>query len=438
MTITNSASKNGYVALAPTPTDSVLPHSTGDPGTPTGAVYLANDNSFEVGEKKSIWRAYLGKVKGAVESNIGLLFVTASMAFFAMMDAAVKRLHNIDPPVSTLQLVAVRMGITYICCVIYMFATSVPDPFLGPKGIRLLLAFRGLAGFFSLFGMYYSLQFLSLSDATVITFLVPFCTGIAGALFLKENFTKKQAFASLLSFGGVILIARPVFLFGDESYKLQSDSNGISPVLSEKGTPTERLVAVGLGWLLWYTYRVLIFFSSAGLIGVCGATGAYTSLRAIGKRAHTLHSIMSFSIACLLISGPAMLATNTPFVMPSKSEWLALFFMMGIFGFFAQVFLAMGLQRETAGRGSMAAYTQIIFATIIERIFFKTVPSTLSVIGTLVIMSSALYVAVTKEQPQKTETSAMSLGTIREDSLEEGLLERIRHEDVSNHLPLRT
>lgn len=72
----------------------------------------------------------------------------------------------------------------------------------------------------------------------------------------------------------------------------------------------------------------------------------------------------------------------------------------------------MGLQRETAGRGTMAVYTQVrlfplevsthtygpraqvVFATILERIFFKVVPTALSIIGTLLIISSAIYVAV--------------------------------------------
>lgn len=49
--------------------------------------------------------------------------------------------------------------------------------------------------FFGLFGIYYSLQYLSLSDATVLTFLAPLCTAIAGALFLKENFRRTQALA---------------------------------------------------------------------------------------------------------------------------------------------------------------------------------------------------------------------------------------------------
>ena len=49
--------------------------------------------------------------------------------------------------------------------------------------------------FFGLFGMYYSLQYLSLSDATVLSFLVPMCTAMAGALFLGEKFSRREAFA---------------------------------------------------------------------------------------------------------------------------------------------------------------------------------------------------------------------------------------------------
>ena len=37
---------------------------------------------------------------------------------------------------------------------------------------------------------------------------------------------------------------------------------------------------------------------------------------------------------------------------------------------------------------------EIIFATILERVFFNAVPTTLSVIGTLLILASAFYVAV--------------------------------------------
>ena len=50
--------------------------------------------------------------------------------------------------------------------------------------------------FTGLSGSYFSLQYLSVSDATVLQFLAPMCTGIVGALVLKEHFTRSQAFAS--------------------------------------------------------------------------------------------------------------------------------------------------------------------------------------------------------------------------------------------------
>jgi drug/metabolite transporter (DMT)-like permease len=50
--------------------------------------------------------------------------------------------------------------------------------------------------FFGLFGVYFSLQYLSLSDATVITFLAPTCTAIAGAVLLKEKLRIAELWAA--------------------------------------------------------------------------------------------------------------------------------------------------------------------------------------------------------------------------------------------------
>ncbi|KAG5651370.1 hypothetical protein H0H81_008904 [Sphagnurus paluster] len=252
--------------------------------------------------------------------------------------------------------------------------------------------------FFGLLGIYYSLEYLSLSDATVLTFLAPICTGIAGALFLKEKYSTKQALAAVFSLFGVVLIARPVFLFGDGK---ASQESHLAPNDSEKGTPEERLLAVGVA-----------------LIGVLGATGAYTTIRAIGKRAHPLHAMTSFSSQCVAVSVIAMIWQRTPLVIPTEVEWLLLLVMIGVFGFVAQILLTMGLQRETAGRATIAVYTQVIFAVILEHIFFTPTPSILSGIGTLIILSAALYVALTKNQGTPKKTSEVPEG-----ALEEGLLE---------------
>lgn len=352
-------------------------------------------------------KTMITKVRELVASNTGLLLVTASQAFFALMNVAVKKLNSLDPPVPPLELIFVRMAITYICCMAYMLSTGVPEPFLGPKGVRLLLVLRGFSGFFGLFGIYYSLQYLSLSDATVLTFLAPLCTAVAGALLLGEQFTRRQALAGVFSLAGVVLIARPAAIFGVNSNLW---APGASPGLesNEKGTPAQRLVAV-----------------CVAMVGVLGATGAYTSIRAIGKRAHPMHAMTFFSTQCVVASSVAMLVTKTHIVIPTRLDWVALFAVIGFFGFFAQILLTMGLQRETAGRGTMAIYTQIVFASALEQIFFHTTPSMFSVIGTVVILTSALYVALTKEKG-KTEKQPIV------DALEEGLIERAQENEADD------
>ncbi|KAI0030026.1 drug/metabolite transporter superfamily, partial [Vararia minispora EC-137] len=311
-----------------------------------------------------------------VDNNAGLLLVALAQFFLALVNVAVKELNVIDNPVPTLELVWVRMFITYLCSIAFMLWQSVPDPFLGPKGVRLLLVFRGFVGFFGLFGVYFSLQYLSLSDATVLTFLSPIFTGIAGSLFLKEPFSRKELLAGLCSFAGVVLIARPEFLFGHPAHAVASHGVDAGPP-SEKGTPTQRLVAVGVS-----------------LIGVLGATGAYTTIRAIGKRAHPLHSLAFFSSQSVVVATIGMLVTHQPVVIPTRWDWLAMLAVIGIFGFIAQVLLTMGLQREAAGRAALAIYIGIIYALALEKIFFDVSPSALSIAGMAIILSAALYIAV--------------------------------------------
>ncbi|KAF7795896.1 hypothetical protein EIP86_007063 [Pleurotus ostreatoroseus] len=255
-----------------------------------------------------------GNAGKTVKNNTGMLLIAASQCFFSLMNVSVKKLNSVDPPVPAFELIWVRMAITWICCVTYMSIMKVPDPWLGPKGVRLLLAFRGFIGFFGLFGIYFSLQYLSLSDATVLTFLAPLCTAGAAALFLGERMTARQVGAGVCSLAGVVLIARPEFLFGRAAHAgdvpldppvhlnatlggingtlgALTGANGTSTIVEAAGsagvTPAQRVMAVG----------VLI---NGG--GHCILHAADTTIRAIGKRAHPLHNLVSFSSQCVIVS----------------------------------------------------------------------------------------------------------------------------------------
>ncbi|OJA18256.1 hypothetical protein AZE42_13185 [Rhizopogon vesiculosus] len=282
------------------------------------------------------------------------------------MNILVKVINRLDPPVHPLE------GITLIGCVIYMIIKRIPDPITGPKGVRMLLIFRGITGFFGLIGLYWSLQYLSVADTTVLTFLAPLATALAGWIFLKEGYSVKQGVAAVFSLLGVVLIARPPFLF---------ESPAVIPVGHQvpEATPAERLIGVG-----------------ACMISVLGATGAYTTIRAIGKRAHPMHVMTFFSLWSTIMASVGMVVFKIPVVYPRSWMWSLLLILIGVFGFTAQTLLTMGLQRETVSRGATGMYVQALFAVVLEGLFFGIIPSLLSVLGAAIIISSAIYVVLTK------------------------------------------
>jgi len=388
------------------------------------------------GSVSAVKRFYLSAKEIAL-NNTGMLMIGSAQAFYSLMAVCVKKLNSLDPPVPTFELILARMVITWICCVSYTVVTKVPDPIFGPKEVRFLLALRGFVGFFGLFGFYYSLQYLSLSDCTVLTFLAPMCTAVTGALILKEGFSIGQGVAGICCFFGVILIAKPTFIFGqaalDETFSTEVLANittaatnvtttAVSSVTTAVSsvTPAQRLGAVG-----------------AALIGVVGATATYTTIRAIGRRAHPMHNLVSFSSQCVIVSTILIIVTQTEVVIPTQWIFVAILLAIGVLGFMAQVLLTLGLQRETAGRGSMASYVSIIFATVYEKIFFNTTPTPLSITGSVIIMSAAIYVVVTKENTGAKSRKADQNATREDISMQESLLaNRDEDDDLDDHLPI--
>jgi len=68
--------------------------------------------------------------------------------------------------------------------------------------------------------MYFSLLYLSLSDATVLTFITPIFTGFSGAIFLKEPLSLRELLAGCkpLHAHWVIVLTRGQYSALLESY----------------------------------------------------------------------------------------------------------------------------------------------------------------------------------------------------------------------------
>lgn len=299
--------------------------------------------------------------------------------------------HEEEGAMHPTQLLFVRMAITVVFASLYMWWAKTPDAPFGKPGVRWLLLARGVTGFFGIYGMWYSIMYLPLAEATVITFLVPCVTGYLCHLVIHEPFTRKEQVASFIALIGVVLIARPAALLGvDEDPSIaETSATGGDP--GDEITPAQRLGAI-----------------AAALVGVLGTAGAFLSIRHIGPRAHPLVSVNYFSVFCtavcaiVLVFAP-ILNIGQPdlrFELPQGAWQWFLLTTVCICGFLTQFLLTASLGGgEKSNRATAMVYTGMLFASAFDKWVFGIEMGMLSVVGCGLIIGSAMWAALSKKEP---------------------------------------
>lgn len=284
-----------------------------------------------------------------------------------------------------------------------------------------------------------SLLYLPLADATVITFLAPGLSCWACSFIIKEPFTTREKLGTLVSMLGVVFIARPTTLFHMSPSVAVPPATGNGDVLpaqnasmptiadaSDYGnvTPSERLFAVGIS-----------------LVGVLGATLAYTTIRWIGQRAHPLISVNYFAAWSTVVSIIMQFAMpSVGFLLPADLKDWSLLFFLGVCGFILQYLIAAGLAYEKSSRVTNMAYTQMLFALGADKVFFDTTPGVMSIFGSTLIVGSAIMMAM-QQEGRSQDSDPVELPNHADE--ERGLMRGVRLEDegetsFSQEVPLRT
>lgn len=193
-------------------------------------------------------------------------------------------------------------------------------------------------------------------------------------MFLGQNFEKKELIAGLVAIVGVVLIAQPESIFGElEDFVDRGTSGKIDHV-----DPVQRSLAV-----------------VASILGVFGASGAYTTIRVIGNRAHALISVNYFAAlgtagsACALILIPGIGFTPPQHL----SDWVLLL-SLGVLGFILQFLLTAGLQLDKSSKATSMLYAQVLFALAFDWIIWNVLPNWWSIFGGFVVIASTLWSAL--------------------------------------------
>ena len=141
----------------------------------------------------------------------GLLFAAISCVFFACSSLFVKLLGELPPQ----EVVFFRSFVQLTFLLPSLIHHK--EPFIADSKLNMFyLIIRGGAGSLALCCQFYAFEHLPLADATVIVFSSPIFTGIFAYCILGEKWGAFDAIATILCFFGVVLVARPTFLFTRE------------------------------------------------------------------------------------------------------------------------------------------------------------------------------------------------------------------------------
>lgn len=276
-------------------------------------------------------------------------YILIATVLFTALNICVKYLPHI--PAS--QLVFFRGLVTVFISAYY--ARKHKAALFGNK--KRLLILRGFFGTTSLFALFYCLQRMPLAMATVISNLSPLFTVLIAHYFLKEKATWVNWLLLVVAFLGVLFV---------------------------KGLDS------GVRW-------------DVAFIGIAGsfmAACAYTCVRMLRTSEHPMVVIFYFQF----ISIPLMIVPMVlEWVTPTWQDWLVIL-TIGILTQFAQYYMTMSYQMETAAKIMVYNYAGVIWSIACGAIFFNEIfagPQFLGVVMIFLAIVCSSFYHYRKEQSQK-------------------------------------
>ncbi|KAK7860562.1 putative membrane protein [Quercus suber] len=261
---------------------------------------------------------------------------------------------------------------TIVTILSYFWLRKSGHSIFGQTHVRKLLVLRALMGYLSLMSYVY---WLPLSQAIVLSFTTPIMASIAARIILNEKLKIADIGGLACSFFGVLFIFRQILTNQGSLVKAGEANN---TYLS--GSHHIYVVLVGL------------FSSTTGGISYC--------LIRAGAKASDQPVVTVFSFG-ILASPAAGICTFSfeDFVLPDLHSFL-LMLVLGVLAFFAEVFLARGLQLEKTTKAANVQYILAALSQLWSISSSRIAPSFGRLVGCLLILISVcctMYIGPDKE-----------------------------------------
>ena len=273
----------------------------------------------------------------------GVIFIILSALSFTGMNTFVRLAGDLP----TMQKVFFRNFVAMI----FAFAAMVKagDSFKPKKGSLKYLLIRSAAGLAGIFGNFYALDKIELSNASMLNKMSPFFALVFSAIFVKEKVKPKQAVAIAVAFIGALFIIKPTFGNAD------------------------------------------LLASLAGFAGGMAAGGAYTCVRWLGIKGENGRLIVLFFSVFSCVLTVAYLIFDYHYM--TAFQWFALL-MAGVFAAGGQFSITAAYTHAPSREISVYDYSQIIFAAVVGFFVFGDIPDVWSFVGYFIIIAMAVWMFV--------------------------------------------
>ena len=135
----------------------------------------------------------------------GVIFILISAVCFTGMNTFVR----LSGDLPTMQKVFFRNFVAMIFA--FLAIVKAGESFKPKKGSMKYLVLRSVVGLAGVFGNFYALDKIELSNASMLNKMSPFFALIFSAIFIKEKVKPKQAVAIAVAFIGALFIIKPTF-----------------------------------------------------------------------------------------------------------------------------------------------------------------------------------------------------------------------------------
>ena len=282
--------------------------------------------------------------------NKGICFIILSAFSFALMGACVRLAGDVP----SIQKSFFRNLVAFFVALIMIVRSG--DGFEIKKGNLGYMVLRATFGTLGI--LFYAVDHLVLSDASMLNKMSPFFVILFSFLLLKEKLKPAQAIAIFVAFIGSLFIIKPTFT------------------------------------------NMELFPSVIGLCGGIGAGIAYAMVRILGQRGQKGSSVVLFfsGFSCI-VTLPYLLLNYHPM---TGTQMLALLG-AGLAAAGGQFGITAAYYHAPAKEISIYDYSQIIFSTILGYFLFGQVPDKYSVLGYVIILAMAAWMFFYNKRPEEKE-----------------------------------